>query len=339
MRVLHVVRSDAFAGVESHVARLARAQADRGDEVLVVGGDPARTVAAAGPHVRHEPARTVADVARRTRLAARGADVVHAHMTAAEVAAAGALAGRPVPLVATQHFARPPGSNPLSALAAGLAARRVCARVAISEHVARSIGRPSRVIHPGVDVVEVSPTAAEREPVVLVAQRFEHEKETGLAVRAFAASGLAARGWRLHLAGDGAERAALAALVDRLGLGAATTFLGHRADVGRLMLRASVLLAPCRVEGLGLTVLEAMAAALPVVAVAGGGHLETSGSVVGAALHAPGDAEAAAALLRGLAEDPDGRDRYGAALQEAQRSRFTPQRQAELTDRLYEEVR
>ena len=28
MRVLHVVRSDAFAGVESHVACLARAQAE-----------------------------------------------------------------------------------------------------------------------------------------------------------------------------------------------------------------------------------------------------------------------------------------------------------------------
>ncbi|WP_076261486.1 glycosyltransferase family 4 protein [Intrasporangium flavum] len=338
MRVLHVVRSDAFAGVESHVARLARAQADRGDEVLVVGGDPGRTAAAAGPRVRHEPARTVTDVARRTRQAAGGADVVHAHMTAAEVAAAAALAGRAVPLVATQHFARPAGSNAVSALAADLAGRRVRARISISEHVARSIGRPSTVIHPGVEPVDASPTAAEREPVVLVAQRFEREKETDVAVRAFAASGLAALGWRLHLAGDGSDRTAVEALVGTLGLSEATTFLGHRDDVERLMLRASVLLAPCRVEGLGLTVLEAMAAALPVVAVAGGGHLETSGAVAGAALHAPGDADTAATLLRALADDPDGRDRYGAALQAAQRSSFTPERQAELTDRLYEAV-
>ena len=42
VRVLHAVRSDAFAGVESHVARLACAQAASGDEVVVIGGDPVR---------------------------------------------------------------------------------------------------------------------------------------------------------------------------------------------------------------------------------------------------------------------------------------------------------
>ena len=58
-----------------------------------------------------------------------------------------------------------------------------------------------------------------------------------------------------------------------------------------------MLLAPCQIEGLGLTVLEAMAAALPVVAVGAGGHLETVGAVAGAALHPPGDADRAGELL------------------------------------------
>ncbi len=39
MRVLHAVRSDAFAGVERYVARLADAQSERGDHVFVIGGD------------------------------------------------------------------------------------------------------------------------------------------------------------------------------------------------------------------------------------------------------------------------------------------------------------
>ena len=42
----------------------------------------------------------------------------------------------------------------------------------------------------------------DREPVVLVAQRLEPEKDTDVAVRAFALSGLAGRGWRLEVAGD-----------------------------------------------------------------------------------------------------------------------------------------
>ena len=338
MRVLHAVRSDAFAGVESHIARLARAQAAAGDEVVVVGGDPGRMRAAVGPGVRVLPARTVAEVLAVVRRAGRGADVVHAHMTAAEVASAAALLGDGTPLIVTRHFARSRGSNPVSALAAAFAARRESAQVAISHFVAQSIGGASVVIHPGVEVVDATVPAAAREPVVLVAQRFEPEKETEVALRAFAGSGVGARGWRLHLAGDGGERGALEALVERLGIADATTFLGHRGDVDQLMLRSSILLAPCRVEGLGLTVLEAMAAALPVVAVAAGGHLETAGSVDDARLHAPGDDVTAAAFVAELADDPGLRDRYGSALQGAQRAGFTPERQAELTADVYQGV-
>ena len=106
----------------------------------------------------------------------------------------------------------------------------------------------------------------------------------------------------------------------------------------QLMRSASVLLAPCRVEGLGLTVLEAMAEALPIVAAGAGGHLETVGSVPGAALHPGGDADTAGSLLAALAVDPAARDAYGAALQRAQRERFTPEHQAHETSAVYREV-
>lgn len=39
MKVLHVIQSDAFAGVERHVAQLAAAQSQLGDQVVVIGGD------------------------------------------------------------------------------------------------------------------------------------------------------------------------------------------------------------------------------------------------------------------------------------------------------------
>ncbi|WP_404392322.1 glycosyltransferase family 4 protein [Humibacillus xanthopallidus] len=338
MRVLHAVRSDAFAGVESHVARLACAQAATGDDVVVIGGDPERMAVAVRGAARLVPATTVREVMTSVHHWRRGADVVHAHMTAAEIASAAALLGTRTPLVVTRHFARVRGSNPASTLAGSLAATRVSAQVAISEHVARSIGGVSTVIHPGVPSTDSTTLAARRQRVVLVAQRLESEKETDVAVTAFARSRLADHGWRLELAGDGAERARLEALAGGLGVASATDFLGHRSDVTQLMQRASVLLAPCRVEGLGLTVLEAMAEALPVVAVGAGGHLETVGSVSAAALHPPGDAAAAASLLTALALDPAARDAYGAALQRAQRERFTPAHQAAETAAVYREV-
>ncbi len=38
MRIVHVVASDAFAGVERYVGQLARTQAESGHRVTVVGG-------------------------------------------------------------------------------------------------------------------------------------------------------------------------------------------------------------------------------------------------------------------------------------------------------------
>lgn len=338
MRALHAVRSDAFAGVESHVARLACAQAAAGDEVVVIGGDPERMAAAVHGSARLVPARTVGEVALAVRRWQRGADIVHAHMTAAEIASAAALLGSSTPLVVTRHFARVRGSNPASTLAAAAAARRVSAQMAISDYVARSIGGVSTVIHPGVISSGSTIPAAERAAVVLVAQRLEQEKETEIALTAFARSGLAREGWRLEVAGDGAERAHLETLAARLDIAASTDFLGHRSDVTELMRRAAILLAPCRVEGLGLTVLEAMAEALPVVAVGAGGHLETVGSVPGAALHPAGDTAVASSLLATLAHDAAGRDAYGMALQQAQREHFTPEHQALETAAVYREV-
>ena len=60
VRVLHAVRSDAFAGVERYVARLADAQSARGDHVFVIGGEThARCVARLRTRVGHVPAATV----------------------------------------------------------------------------------------------------------------------------------------------------------------------------------------------------------------------------------------------------------------------------------------
>jgi glycosyltransferase involved in cell wall biosynthesis len=288
--------------------------------------------------VRILPATTVTDVLRTVRRWAAQADVVHAHMTAAEIACATALVGVRTPLVVTRHFARDRGSNPVSATAAAGAARRVDAQIAISHYVAETIAGASVVIHPGVDSTLTSRTALDRDRVVLVAQRLEPEKDTDIALRAFAASGVAAHGWRLDIAGDGAERRTLTALAEQLGIADATCFLGHRSDVPGLMEHAAVLLAPCRIEGLGLTVLEAMAAALPVVAVGAGGHLETVGAVAGAALHPPGDVLRAGGLLAALAADPRRRDAYASALQAVQRDSFTPEHQAQQTAAVYREV-
>ena len=115
-------------------------------------------------------------------------------------------------------------------------------------------------------------------------------------------------------------------------------FLGHRRDMWELMRAAGLLLAPRTDEAFGLSVVEAMARGLPVVAAGSGAHLETVGFASGAALFEPGDAADAARLLRGLADSPEDRESYGARLQVVQRERFTVEQQALRTDLVYRRV-
>jgi glycosyltransferase involved in cell wall biosynthesis len=350
MRILHAIRSDGFAGVERFVLRLAVAQAGAGHTVQVIGGDPERMRPALdSAHVAHTatPDRT-RDVARAVRRLARDADIVNSHMTAADLGAAFALAllRNAPPLVSTRHFAAPRGRLGPMPIDAFLG-RRIRAEIAISRAVAAATGRPSTVVHSGVPDVPDGPgtsstanaeTAAgelrpNRERTVLMAQRLESEKRTDLGIRAFAASALGEHGWRLQIAGEGAERAALESLADELDVEA--EFLGFRDDLAERFRTAGLLLAPCTVEGLGLTVIEAMAAGLPVVAADAGGHTESLEGLDPRALYAPDDPHAAARNLRSLAADDDGRAALGAAGRRRQRAEFTLTAQVAGTDAVY----
>jgi glycosyltransferase involved in cell wall biosynthesis len=81
------------------------------------------------------------------------------------------------------------------------------------------------------------------------------------------------------------------------------TFVGWTSDVSGEIACAGMFLASAPAEPLGLAVLEAMAAGLPVVACASGGHLETVGQLPSAPLFPAGDARAAASVLRSLRSD------------------------------------
>ncbi len=333
LSVVHVVCSDRFAGTERHVATLAEAQAAAGDRVHVVGGEETMSRLALG--VGHLPAASVLDaLAALRRLPA--ADVLHAHMTDAEVAVALHPGHRDAARVSTRHFARRRGSGPVRRVATTVTARRLDGQIAVSRYVADHVEDPSTVIHPGVPTVEV--VDAPRSPVVLVVQRLEAEKATDVALTAFARSGLAPA-WRMQVAGSGAQAEPLRRLAEDLGIAGDVDFLGARSDVPALMAAASILCAPCPVEGLGLAVIEAMALALPVVASAAGGHLESAGAVDASWLFAPGDAEAAGGALRRLAADDATRRDYGAALQARQRSDFSVERWQVETDAFYRGLR
>lgn len=112
--------------------------------------------------------------------------------------------------------------------------------------------------------------------------------------------------WRLHLVGDGAERARLAAQAQALGLQDKVVFHGSRAhaELPDWLRAADLLVLPSRSEGIPNVLLEASACATPYVASRVGGIPEISS--LGAGLLVPPEQPGALAeaITRGLDAPP-----------------------------------
>ena len=105
--------------------------------------------------------------------------------------------------------------------------------------------------------------------------------------------------------GDGPLRSEVENQVRALQLKSSVHLLGMRRDIPRLLQASDVLVLSSRGwEGLPLTVLEAMASALPVIASDVGGTREALQDGETGYLYPPGDAATLASLLLRLAGDP-----------------------------------
>ncbi|MCW2616783.1 MAG: epsD [Frankiales bacterium] len=334
-RVCHVVRSDGFAGVERYVCDVSSELAARGWDVLVIGGDPARMRAALGEEVLLRPARTTLEAFGQLS-ANRPYDVVHSHMTAADVAASTSKVLTRASVVSTRHFTANRGSRRSTRALLRPVLRGIDRRLAISQYVADGArGGGEHVLLNGVPRAEPVPDA-EREEVVVVLQRHEAEKDTTTALRAWAASELPSRGWRLALAGSGVESDALRRLAEDLGIADSVDVLGFVPDPSALLRRSRALLATAAREPFGLAVVEAMATGAAVIAAGSGGHLETVGG--DGWLFPPGDAAACAALLDRLHATPSATTEYGERLRTRQREELSLDRHVDVLERHYRSV-
>lgn len=149
------------------------------------------------------------------------------------------------------------------------------------------------------------------EAVVMVA-RLDPEKDHATFLRA-AARVLASRpDADFVLAGDGVERSNLERLAGELGISVRVYFLGDITDVPVLLRRAAIgALTPSRNEGLSNTILEYMAARLPVVATDCGGNRELVDPPRGGFIVPPGDDEGLATELIRLLENASLRAEMG----------------------------
>lgn len=128
---------------------------------------------------------------------------------------------------------------------------------------------------------------------------------------------------RLVIIGEGPQRPALESQIERLGLTGRVWLLGNRSDVLSLLAEIDIFALSSIAEGMPVTVLEAMAAALPVVATAVGGVGEVvSAGETGAVVAAGKPRELAEALVP-YVQDAALRERHGTAGRHRVESQFS----------------
>jgi glycosyltransferase involved in cell wall biosynthesis len=138
--------------------------------------------------------------------------------------------------------------------------------------------------------------------------------------------------------GEGEERSALEARIRDSGLAGRVILTGFRGDVDRLLAAFDVFCLSSRLEGLGTSVLDAMAFALPVVATDAGGLPEAVEDGVTGRVVPGRDPRALADALWALLADPERRLSMGAAGRRRFLERFTAARMVEGTLAAYEDL-
>lgn len=333
-RVVHVVEALGLGGLERVVALLARRASDRFQvEALALarGGRVADEMEAAGTTVRrldlHDYYPTSVLRVARALVAARP-DVVHTHGHFA--GAAGRLAARLVGLKAVVHHLHTADSTlkvrhrHLERLLATITRQVICCSEAVAEHARRDLGIPAQrvvVVRNGIEPPPKVTREAARmalgrppEPVIGCVGALQPHKGHAVLLEAFAALPEALRTATLLIAGAGPERAHLEARRSALGLSASVRFLGERPDIRSLLPALDLLVAPSvGREGLGVAVLEAMDAGVPVVASRVGGLPEVVLDRATGILVPEGDPQALAAAMAALLADPAHARELGAA--------------------------
>jgi glycosyltransferase involved in cell wall biosynthesis len=159
--------------------------------------------------------------------------------------------------------------------------------------------------------------------VVALVARLDYLKDHATAVRMLKRVVEQQPQVRLVLVGEGPEKPAIEHLIDQYGLGANVRLLGLRKDVARLLKATDLFLLTSISEGIPLTVLEAMAAGLPILATRVGGLGEIVEDGRTGLLAPSGDDAALAQSLLRFVEDTGLRRQMGLRGQERARTLFS----------------
>ncbi len=232
----------------------------------------------------------------------------------------------------------------------GLVDRNVCVSRGVAEYCERECGfdpRKTVVIPNGVAArLFGSATACDWSTlqvptgrrVILTIGRLDPQKGLDDLLRAFRRVCDHHGDVHLVIVGEGPERARLEALTTELKLSACVTFTGRRSDVAALLSGATLFVLASRWEGMANVLLEAMAAARPIIATAVEGTAELIIENVTGWLVPAGDPAALNVAITHVLDDPEHAAVVGCAAQGVVSKQFTTESMVARYAALYREL-
>jgi glycosyltransferase involved in cell wall biosynthesis len=358
MKILHLETGlNLYGGAQQVLYLLDAVAGDPSEHLLIgaVGGEVGKAARAAGHRVRELTLRGDHDLGflprMRRVLEEERPDLLHAHSRRGADLLGGLAARRSgVRAVVSRRV-----DNPEPRWLAAVRYRPYVRIVAISNAVERMLldaGIDRRRITVIPDCVDPEPFAGpgDREwlrtefglpagaPVAGVVAQLIERKGHRYLLEAMPAILETCPELRVIFFGRGPLRETLAAEIERRGLGGRVLMAGFRSEMARILPSLDLVVHPAMAEGLGVALLQAAAAGVPVVAFAAGGVCQAVEPGRTGLLVPPGDTGALGrAMLRVLTDAALARS-LGEAGRARVRSDFTPERMAARHLALYREI-
>jgi glycosyltransferase involved in cell wall biosynthesis len=357
LRILHLDTERTWRGGEAQLLHLADGLARRGHFCIVAGQPDSPLLKRAGEKgLKTEAVAmpsewslkavwSLASILKRERV-----QVLHMHTSHACTLGgwAGRLAGVPVRIISRRvDFSI--RSNPFRKMKYQWGVDRIAA---ISEGVRDVLIRdgldPNRieVIRSGIDPRPFDPAypamearrefgLSEKSPVIGCVAHFADHKGHRYLVDAAARVAAVIPGVRFLLVGDGELRQQIERQIKELKLEQHVILTGFRNDLPRLLAAMDIVVLSSHLEGLGTSLLDAMAMARPVVATRVGGIPEMVEDGVTGRLVPPRDPARLAEALIDLIHHPEDWKRMGLAGRSRMLAKFSAEAMVSATEALY----
>jgi len=279
-------------------------------------GQPAEDIREAGCDVFSLNDGEVKRLKQFNRLASilseKRIDIVHTHNTYAHFY--GALAARRAGIkhvVNTQH-GRGCGDSWKARVQFRIANKFSDRVIGVSQNSAELCRRDDyasrnkiETIWNGIDVSRFQYRGPELAPHAISVARLSPEKDFATLLRAIPRVLQSVPNFMLTIVGNGSEYQPMETLINELSIGNAVQLLGERSDIPELLSKAGFFVSSSKTEGISLTLLEAMAVGLPIVATSVGGNPEIVGDGETGKLVPSENSDAIADAIIGMCQEQD----------------------------------